>query len=201
MNVRNYTLQEDLLKVKSDKLQEAPAVKTEDRGNPGEEVTPEEVVKDDYTGNGDQYNLDNVFILEDMEEEESDQITGIQELEGDKIPWVMEVHVGHVDNRLYQMHTQKEWMGVCPVGAKEARQCLAAYITINGVKAYTLCDSGSTPDLMSPDFTWVTKVSTFQLDNPVPIQLGCIGSQSTIVLDAVSPSIWAEYWWKTSILT
>ena len=176
MNVRNYTLQEDLLKVKSDKLQEAPAVKTEDRGNPGEEVTPEEVVKDDYTGNGDQYNLDNVFILEDMEEEESDQITGIQELEGDKIPWVMEVHVGHVDNRLYQMHTQKEWMGVCPVGAKEARQCLAAYITINGVKAYTLCDSGSTPDLMSPDFAQVTKVSTFQLDNPVPIQLGCISS-------------------------
>ena len=88
----------------------------------------------------------------------------------------MEVHVGHVNDKPYQAHTQKEWTGVCLVGAKEARQCLAAYITINGVKAYMLFDSGSIPDLMSLDFAWVTKVSTFQLDNPVPIQLGCISS-------------------------
>ena len=31
--------------------------------------------------------------------------------------------------------------------------CLAAYVTINGVKAYTLFDSGSTTDAVSPDFT------------------------------------------------
>ena len=60
MNVRNYTLQEDLLKGESEDLQEAPAVETENRGNPGEEVTLEEVVKDDYTGNGDQYDSDDV---------------------------------------------------------------------------------------------------------------------------------------------
>ena len=88
----------------------------------------------------------------------------------------MEVHVSHVDNRPFQVHIHKEQMRTCPVVTKEARQCLTAYITVNGVKAYTLFDSGSTPDLMSPDFAWVMKVSTFQLDNPVPIQLGCIGS-------------------------
>ena len=117
-----------------------------------------------------------MFVLEDMEEEESDQVAGIQELKGDKIPCAMEVCIGHVNDRPYWVHTQKEWMGVCPVSAKEARQCLAAYITMNGVKVYMLFDSGSTPDLGSPDFAWVTKVSTFQLDNPVPIQLGCISS-------------------------
>ena len=117
-----------------------------------------------------------MFVLEDMEEEESDQVAGIWELEGDEIPCVMEVCISHVNDRLYWVHTQKEWTGVHPVGAKEARQCLAAYITMNGVKVYMLFDSGSTPDLGSPDFAWVTKVSTFQLDNPVPIQLGCISS-------------------------
>ena len=29
--------------------------------------------------------------------------------------------------------------------------CLAAYVSINGIRAYTLFDSGSTTDAMSPD--------------------------------------------------
>ena len=73
-----------------------------------------------------------------MEEEESDQVTGNWELEGDEIPCVMEVCISHVNDRLYWVHTQKEWTGVHPVGAKEARQCLAAYITVNSVKAFCL---------------------------------------------------------------
>ena len=75
-------------------------METGDSGDLGEEVLPEEVIGDDYTGNGDQYDSDDVFVLEDMEEE-SDQVAGIWEIEGDEIPWVMEVHIGHVDNRPY----------------------------------------------------------------------------------------------------
>ena len=54
--------------------------------------------------------------------------------------------------------------------------CLAAYVKINGVKAYTLFDSGSTKDAVSPDFTRVASLPVKQLDKPVTLQLGCSGS-------------------------
>lgn len=58
--------------------------------------------------------------------------------------------------------------------------CLAAYIKLNGVKAYTLFDSGSTTDSISPDFTWVAQIPVKTLEGPVTLQLGCIGSRSKI---------------------
>jgi hypothetical protein len=58
--------------------------------------------------------------------------------------------------------------------------CLAAYVKINGVKAYTLFDSGSTTDAVSPDFTWIAKLSVKELDKPVTLQLGCSGSRSKV---------------------
>ena len=58
--------------------------------------------------------------------------------------------------------------------------CLAGYITINGVKAYTLFDSGSTTDAISPDFTRVSNVPILRLDKPATLQLGCSGSRSKI---------------------
>ena len=58
--------------------------------------------------------------------------------------------------------------------------CLAAYVTINGVKAYTLFDSGSTTDAVSPDFTRVANLPVKQLVKPVTLQLGCSGSQSKV---------------------
>ena len=58
--------------------------------------------------------------------------------------------------------------------------CLAAYVKINGVKAYTLFDSGSTTDSISPDFTRVAQVPVKTLEEPVTLQLGCVGSRSKI---------------------
>ena len=58
--------------------------------------------------------------------------------------------------------------------------CLTAYVKINGVKAYTLFDSGSTTDSISPDFTWVAQVPVKTLEDPVTLQLGCVGSRSKI---------------------
>ena len=58
--------------------------------------------------------------------------------------------------------------------------CLAAYVKINGVKAYTLFDSGSTTDSISPDFTRVAQIPVKTLEDPVTLQLGCVGSRSKI---------------------
>ena len=41
--------------------------------------------------------------------------------------------------------------------------CLAGYITINRVKAYTLFDSGSMTDSISPDFARVSNVPILRL--------------------------------------
>ncbi|KAH7918897.1 hypothetical protein BV22DRAFT_1023845 [Leucogyrophana mollusca] len=57
---------------------------------------------------------------------------------------------------------------------------MARYITLNGFRAYTLFDSGSTTNSVSPQVTEVVKLPVFQLDNPVTLQLGCIGSRSKI---------------------
>ena len=53
-------------------------------------------------------------------------------------------------------------------------------MTINGVKAYTLFDSGSTTDALSPDFTRVANVPIYELEKPLTLQLGCAGSRSKI---------------------
>ena len=57
---------------------------------------------------------------------------------------------------------------------------LAGYVIINGVKAYTLFDSGSTTDAVSPDFARVSNVPILRLDKPATLQLGCSGSRSKI---------------------
>ena len=67
-----------------------------------------------------------------------------------------------------------------PPDNPEAMRCLAAYIDINGVKAYVLFDSGSTTDCISPEFTFVAGLQVYSLIDPVPLQLGCVGSRSSI---------------------
>ncbi|KAI0057642.1 hypothetical protein BV25DRAFT_1769138, partial [Artomyces pyxidatus] len=57
---------------------------------------------------------------------------------------------------------------------------LSAYVEVNGLKAYTLFDSGSTTVSITPDFARVSKIPLIQLENPVVLQLGCVGSRSKI---------------------
>src|ERR1700720_4889160 len=58
--------------------------------------------------------------------------------------------------------------------------CLAAYVSINGIRAYTLFDSGSTTDAVSPDLARVAELPLLALDKPVTLQLGCSGSRSQV---------------------
>ncbi len=57
---------------------------------------------------------------------------------------------------------------------------MAALIKVNGLEAYALLDSGSTTVSITHDFARVAKLKVTQLDNPVPLQLGTVGSRSMI---------------------
>ena len=48
------------------------------------------------------------------------------------------------------------------------------------MRAFTLFDSGSTTDAVSPDFTQVAKLEVKELVKPVTLQLGCLGSCSKV---------------------
>jgi hypothetical protein len=48
------------------------------------------------------------------------------------------------------------------------------------VKAHCLLDSGSEGVLLSPEFTRATGMNTFALEQPIALQLACIGNRSTI---------------------
>lgn len=67
-----------------------------------------------------------------------------------------------------------------PNRSKESQACLATWVTINGLDAFTLFDSGSSTDSISPDFARVSNLKAFTLANQVPLQLGCVGSRATI---------------------
>ena len=71
-------------------------------------------------------------------------------------------------------------LGEHPKHKARARQCLAEYVRINGILAYTLFDTGSTFDLISPKFVRIVKIITSKLNNPAGIKLGCVGSRSSI---------------------
>jgi hypothetical protein len=60
------------------------------------------------------------------------------------------------------------------------KRTLLGYWEIAGVKAHCLLDSGSEGVLLSPKFTRVTGMKTFALEQPIALQLACVGSRSTI---------------------
>jgi predicted aspartyl protease len=57
---------------------------------------------------------------------------------------------------------------------------MAALVKVNGLKAYALLDTGSTTVSITHDFTRVAQLHIQQLDNPVTLQLGTVGSHSMI---------------------
>ena len=59
-------------------------------------------------------------------------------------------------------------------------KCMTTYVEINGLRGLALLDSGSSIDCISPDFARVAKVKAFVLEKPVGLQLGCVGSRSSI---------------------
>jgi hypothetical protein len=67
-----------------------------------------------------------------------------------------------------------------PDRLRHENHTLSGYWEINGVKAHCLLDSGSKGVLLSPEFMRATGMKTFSLQQPIALQLACIGSRSTI---------------------
>jgi Aspartyl protease/Zinc knuckle len=70
--------------------------------------------------------------------------------------------------------------GERPRSSKSDRRCMAALIKVNGLEAYALLDSGSTTVSVTHDFARVAKLDVTQLENPIALQLGTVGSRSVI---------------------
>jgi len=72
--------------------------------------------------------------------------------------------------------TACEW----PINSEDEKRCLATYVNVGGHEAWTLWDLGSTTSGITPVFTQVADIPMFPLTNPHILQLGAIGSWSTI---------------------
>ena len=70
--------------------------------------------------------------------------------------------------------------GERPRKSETDRRCMAALINVNGLEAYALLDLGSTTISVTHDFARVAKLKVMQLENPVALQLGTVGSRSMI---------------------
>jgi len=57
---------------------------------------------------------------------------------------------------------------------------MAALVKVNSLEAYALLDTGSMTVLVTYNFAQVAKLKVMQLENPVPLQLGMVGSRSMI---------------------
>ena len=57
---------------------------------------------------------------------------------------------------------------------------MAALVKVNGLEAYALLDSGSMTMSITHDFAQAAKLKVMLLENPVPLQLGTVGSCSMI---------------------
>ncbi|KAL1937390.1 hypothetical protein VTO73DRAFT_13796 [Trametes versicolor] len=69
---------------------------------------------------------------------------------------------------------------VQPQRDKQLQASLCALINVNGIMAYTLFDSGSTTDSLSPEFSHISRAKPVKLSEQVVLQLGCSGSRSKI---------------------
>lgn len=81
--------------------------------------------------------------------------------------------------RKYQLrHSGKRRLR--PSVRPEDRECLATWVEIDGLQAWTLWDSGSTTTGVTPAFAEIAKVKIDTLEDPHVLQLGTVGSRSII---------------------
>jgi hypothetical protein len=67
-----------------------------------------------------------------------------------------------------------------PTVPPEDKECLATWVTIGDLAAWTLWDSGSTTTGITPAFAELAKVKVDTLQDPHVLQLGTVGSRSII---------------------
>jgi hypothetical protein len=59
-------------------------------------------------------------------------------------------------------------------------RCFVARMRLRDLEAYVLLDSGCTSDSISPEFATSANLKVYELEEPVPLQLGTVGSRSKI---------------------
>ncbi|KAJ8693221.1 hypothetical protein PTI98_010460 [Pleurotus ostreatus] len=67
-----------------------------------------------------------------------------------------------------------------PQRTSDEKAVLAMLVDIGGEQAFTLFDSGCTTDSLSPEYARIAKIPYGHLKEPVPLQLGTVGSSSKI---------------------
>ena len=67
-----------------------------------------------------------------------------------------------------------------PITTHDEKECLATFVSVGGFQAWTLWDSGSTTTGITPTFAQVAEITVFPLSNPHTLQLGTVGSRSTM---------------------
>ena len=67
-----------------------------------------------------------------------------------------------------------------PVVAPDDKDCLATWVTVGDLAAWTLWDSGSTTTGVTPAFAELAKLRIDTLEDPHVLQLGTVGSRSII---------------------
>ena len=67
-----------------------------------------------------------------------------------------------------------------PPHSQDSSQTLSGFWKVNGTHAYCLLDSSCEGVMVSPDFAHATGMKLTKLEQPVGLQLACVGSKSTI---------------------
>jgi hypothetical protein len=67
-----------------------------------------------------------------------------------------------------------------PARTERENRCYIVRMKIHGLEANVLLDSGCTSDSVSPEFTVAANLKVHELEEPVPLQLGTVGSRSKI---------------------
>ena len=67
-----------------------------------------------------------------------------------------------------------------PPRTEKENRCFVAKMMLHNLEAYVLLDSGCTSDSMSPEFATSANLKVYELEEPVPLQLGTVGSRSKI---------------------
>jgi hypothetical protein len=123
----------------------------------------------------------NSYYEHEMETEFMAPLFDLQDHHGDMMATL--TNEGHSTQEIKiwkaRMKSSKSaWL--CPVTKPEDKECLATFVSVGGFDAWTLWDSRSTTMEITPTFAQVADITVFPLSNPHTLQLGTVGSQSTV---------------------
>jgi hypothetical protein len=163
-------------------LAEDPDLLIEGEGEPQDEDQNEELVANEWEPEEAQYQFDNEEDA--MEDNTVTYQTTTIRLVPDNITAMKVMAVRSkpttVNSMPEPMYHHQSKHRTQPYRLHHENRTLSGYWEINSMKAHTLLDSGSEGVLLSPEFTRATSMKTFALEQPIALQLVCIGSQSTI---------------------